>query len=71
MLVQVDILCKNLEMEPEPKDQRVPVMMSAAEVRAVDAWRRLHDGIPSRSEAIRRLVAAGLETAAKKSEAGQ
>jgi metal-responsive CopG/Arc/MetJ family transcriptional regulator len=52
-------------MDAEPKDQRVPVMMSVSEVRAVDAWRRNLEGIPSRSEAIRQLVAAGLKAAPK------
>ncbi|TCZ65563.1 hypothetical protein EXY23_05180 [Roseicella aquatilis] len=50
-------------MDTEPKDQRVPVMMSVSEVRTVDAWRRSQDDLPSRSEAIRRLVAAGLGAA--------
>jgi metal-responsive CopG/Arc/MetJ family transcriptional regulator len=42
------------------KDQRIPVMMSPAEVERIDAWRREQSDIPSRSEAIRRLVAKGL-----------
>jgi hypothetical protein len=48
-------------METEPKDQRVPVMMSASEVKAVDAWRRSQESLPSRSEAVRRLVDLGLK----------
>lgn len=52
-------------MEPEPKDQRVPVMFSASEVRAVDDWRRGLENLPSRSEAIRTLVRIGLETVAQ------
>lgn len=55
------MLCQDLDMDTEPKDKRVPVMFSASEVQAVDAWRRLHEGFPSRSEAIRRLVATGLK----------
>ena len=51
-------------MDAEPKDQRVPVMMSVSEVRAVDAWRRKLEDLPSRSEAIRRLVDAGLKAMA-------
>jgi hypothetical protein len=42
------------------KDQRIPVMMSAEEVEAIDEWRRKHPDLPSRSEAIRQLVAGGL-----------
>ena len=51
-------------MGAELKHQRMPVMMSASEVRAVDAWRRKLDDLPSRSEAIRRLVDAGLKAMA-------
>lgn len=59
------MLCQNSGMDPEPKDQRVPVMFSVSEVRAVDDWRRGVENLPSRSEAIRRLVRIGLETVAK------
>ncbi|MHC2585395.1 metal-responsive CopG/Arc/MetJ family transcriptional regulator [Bradyrhizobium diazoefficiens] len=45
----------------EKKDQRIPVMMSSEEVDAIDEWRRQHPDLPSRSEAIRRLVALGLK----------
>ena len=38
------------------RDQRIPVMMSAAEVAHIDQWRAQQPGVPSRSEAIRRLV---------------
>jgi len=47
-------------MKHEPKDQRVPVMMSADDVDAIDAWRRLQFDLPTRAEAIRRLIALGL-----------
>jgi metal-responsive CopG/Arc/MetJ family transcriptional regulator len=43
------------------KDQRIPVMMSADEVEAIDEWRRKQPDLPSRSEAIRRLVELGLK----------
>jgi hypothetical protein len=46
----------------EKRDQRIPVMMSAKEVEAIDAWRRKQDDIPSRSEAVRRLLEIGLKT---------
>jgi metal-responsive CopG/Arc/MetJ family transcriptional regulator len=48
------------------KDQRIPVMMSTEEVEAIDEWRRKHPELPSRSEAIRQLVAAGLKTKSAK-----
>jgi metal-responsive CopG/Arc/MetJ family transcriptional regulator len=43
------------------KDQRIPVMMSSEEVAAIDEWRRKNPDLPSRSEAIRRLVEMGLK----------
>jgi hypothetical protein len=47
-------------MKTELKDQRVHLVMSADDVDAIDAWRRIQADVPSRSEAIRRLVALGL-----------
>jgi hypothetical protein len=47
------------------KDQRIPVMMSSEEVEAIDDWRRKHPDLPSRSEAIRRLVELGLKAKPK------
>jgi hypothetical protein len=47
------------------KDQRIPVMMSAEEVEAIDEWRRKHPDLPSRSEAIRRLIELGLKVKGK------
>ena len=46
-----------------PKNVRVPLMMSAAEVEAIDAWRRWQPDLPSRAEAIRRLIVTGLQGA--------
>ena len=45
--------------EKGPKDQRIPIMMSASEVASIDDW-RVAGRIWSRSEAIRRLVHIGL-----------
>jgi hypothetical protein len=50
-----------LDAMSEKKDQRIPVMMSSEEVDAIDAWRRRHPDLPSRSEAIRQLVQQGLK----------
>jgi metal-responsive CopG/Arc/MetJ family transcriptional regulator len=47
------------------KDQRIPVMMSSDEVAAIDEWRRKNADLPSRSEAIRRLVELGLKAKGK------
>jgi hypothetical protein len=50
-----------MSTKSEKKDQRIPVMMSSEEVDAIDAWRRRHPDLPSRSEAIRQLVRLGLK----------
>lgn len=47
-------------MAEEKKDQRIPIMMAASEVSRIDDWRSKQPGIPSRAEAIRRLVEVGL-----------
>lgn len=44
---------------PEPKDKRIPIMMSDSEVEAIDSW-RFQNRIATRSEAIRRLCQIGL-----------
>lgn len=49
-------------MEIEKKDQRVPIMMSAAELAAVDDW-RFRNRVSSRGEAIRQLIHKGLASA--------
>jgi hypothetical protein len=45
----------------EPLDQRVQLVASKAQIRAVDEWRRRQPDLPSRSEAIRRLIEEGLK----------
>jgi hypothetical protein len=54
MLLEIDAM-------GEKKDQRIPVMMSADDVSAIDEWRRKQEDLPGRSEAIRRLVELGLK----------
>jgi chorismate mutase len=49
-----------LAMADEKKDQRIPIMMSAREVDAIDAWRAKQPGLPARAEAVRRLIEKGL-----------
>jgi hypothetical protein len=46
--------------ENQIKDQRIPVMMAIDEVTRIDDWRRNQPSLPSRSEAIRRLIEMGL-----------
>jgi metal-responsive CopG/Arc/MetJ family transcriptional regulator len=53
------------DMSDEKKDLRIPVMMSASEVTAIDEWRRKREDLPTRSEAIRRLVEMGLKAKQK------
>ena len=48
---------------PEPKDKRVPLVMTASELKAIDDW-SFERRIRSRSEAIRQLVALGLKASA-------
>ena len=47
--------------EKELKDQRVPIMMTASELEAIDDW-MFKNRIRSRGEAIRRLCQVGLST---------
>ena len=49
-------------MIDEKKDQRIPVMMTTTEVARIDQWRGKQAGVPSRAEAIRRLVEKGLSS---------
>ena len=49
---------------PDPKTARVQLMMTPAEVKAVDDW-SFEQRIRGRSEAIRRLIELGLEAARK------
>jgi len=44
----------------EKKDQRVQLVMAPSDIAAVDAWRRMQSDLPSRSEAIRRLIHVGI-----------
>lgn len=51
----------------EKKDVRVPIVMSQAEVDALDEWRAANK-IWSRGDAIRRLVAEGIKPKAGKAK---
>jgi hypothetical protein len=65
-LVQLNMLRYMRRMADELKDQRVPVMMSFSDLVALDAWRRQQEDLPSRGEAIRRLIGLGLKAAGHK-----
>jgi metal-responsive CopG/Arc/MetJ family transcriptional regulator len=45
----------------KPKTERVSLVLAEDELQSVDQWRREQKDIPSRSEAIRRLIAKGLK----------
>lgn len=47
-------------MDNEPKDQRVVVMMTASEVKALDTWGFARH-IRSRADVVRRLLKAALD----------
>ena len=49
-------------MKGEPKTERFEMRAPADLLRSVDDWRRQQPDLPSRSEAIRRLIEAGLKT---------
>ena len=60
MVLELDLMTDQI------KDQRIPVMMSADDVEAIDEWRRKQPiPTPSRSEAIRQLVRLGLKVKGK------
>jgi hypothetical protein len=46
-------------MSDEPKSIRLPLMVTPSEAKAIDDW-RFERRIASRAEAIRRLIATGL-----------
>jgi len=50
-------------MRIEAKDIRLPVMVTRAEAEAIDSW-RFANRVPTRAEAIRRLIELGLKAAA-------
>lgn len=54
----------------ELKDQRIPIMMTASEVEAIDDW-AFKSRIRSRGEAIRRLCQIALVFDANKNEVGE
>jgi len=49
------------KLDEDSETQRVPLVAPRSWIRRVDEWRRTQNKIPSRSEAIRQLVDAGLE----------
>jgi hypothetical protein len=54
-------------MDTEPKDVRLPVMATRSEAEAIDTW-RFKNRVPTRAEAMRRLIRIGLEAAREVAE---
>jgi hypothetical protein len=54
----------------EPLDQRIQLVIGKGQVREIDEWRRRQPDLPSRSEAIGRLVEAGLKAAVSNERKG-
>lgn len=52
-------------MNDEIKDTRVTILMSPSELAVLDEWRRKQSDLPNRSEAIRRLIALGVQNQKK------
>ncbi|MBK9073331.1 MAG: hypothetical protein IPL79_20375 [Myxococcales bacterium] len=48
-------------MEQELKSFRLNLVITPSQVAAIDEWRRAQPDLPSRSEAIRRLVSEALK----------
>lgn len=58
-LVQTQQVWQIITMTEEPKDVRLPFMVTASEAKAIDEW-RYKNKIPSRAEAMRLLINRGL-----------
>lgn len=57
-------------MEVEPRNKRVPIMLSQTELEAIDDW-RFANRVATRSEAIRRLCIKALAKDLKKTQEAQ
>ena len=58
--------CCLMSSSAEPFDHWVHIMMNQTLIRAIDTWRGAQEGVPSRAEAIRRLVEIALKAEAAK-----
>jgi hypothetical protein len=54
------------KLDPEAETKRLNLVAPSSWVRKIDEWRRQQPDLPNISEAIRRLVDAGLEATPKK-----
>lgn len=54
------------KLDPDGEAKRLNIVAPASWVRKVDDWRRAQPDLPNASEAIRRLVEAGLKAEGKR-----
>ncbi len=54
-------------MNEEPKNVRLPLMVTPSEARAIDDW-RFKNRVPTRAEAIRQLIELGLKAASAQAD---
>lgn len=54
----------------DPRDHRIPIMMSAAEVKAIDDW-SFENRVRTRSKAIRQAMMLGINAEEKSAQAYQ
>lgn len=59
------------KLDPEGEPKRLNIVAPVSWVRKVDEWRRGQPDLPNASEAIRRLVEAGLEATKKGGKHGR
>jgi hypothetical protein len=67
-ILEIDSSRKRMpaKLDPEGEPKRLNIVAPAAWVRKIDDWRRAQPDLPNVSEAIRRLVEAGLEATKKR-----
>jgi hypothetical protein len=56
------------KLDPDTETRRLNLVAPASWVRKIDDWRRHQPDLPNISEAIRRLVDAGLEATGRKAK---
>lgn len=59
------------KLDPDGEPKRLNIVAPVSWVRKVDEWRRAQPDLPNASEAIRRLVEAGLEATKKGGKHGR
>lgn len=68
--MSIDDVKKSTKGRPAVDSEPVTVRMEREKLRALDVWRRRQGDLPTRPEAIRRLIDLGLEAAKRQDKAG-